>query len=504
MLTFVAIKLTQTMKRSFITTCCLLAVVTLVAAVTPRKKTTVTQNKPYQILVISDTHLLAPELYDDGEAAQRLAQNDIKLVLQSDELIRTTVDWAIKQKPDLVLITGDLTFNGEQASHQRLATHLARLAQNGVSTLVIPGNHDVSNPNAKQYKGNKATTAATITRDEFAQIYAPYGYGKGTRRDPASLSYACEPIPGLVVLGIDTNRDEENRLIARGDNANKYHNGGRVKPATLQWLQEQARQATTQGKRVIAMMHHHLLEHIDGEAQYLKDYIIADHANVAQALADCGVHALFTGHLHITDAVTNGTLTEVATGSLSTYPMPMRIATIDRSLDSLHIDTQFASFGLSKRLQEQGREQVEHNVPTEINLLVNKMWPRVKEKAGQMLAFLAANGVDVSRVPDNPHDASALLLNHMREPFTQILLNVTRGGEDPQQAQAIYDAVSQGMKDIAADIFPTQIAADTGNFLIDNLMPRIKPTMHSALEDRNQVGKPTESHTPDHHLAIQL
>ena len=109
------------MKRFFLTTCCLVAVVALVAAATTRKKTTVTQNKPYQILVISDTHLLAPELYDDGEAAQKLAQNDMKLVLESDKLMRLTVDWAIKQKPDLLLITGDLTFNGEQASHKRFA-----------------------------------------------------------------------------------------------------------------------------------------------------------------------------------------------------------------------------------------------------------------------------------------------------------------------------------------------------------------------------------------------
>lgn len=492
------------LQRLLLTASCLMVIATLATATTPRKTTNVASNKPYQILVISDTHLLAPELYDQGAAAQRVAQRDMKLVLQSDELMQDFIDWAIKQKPDLVLITGDLTFNGERASHQRLATHLARLAQNGVLTLVVPGNHDISNPNAKQYTGDKATATATITRDEFAQIYAPYGYDTHSRRDPASLSYACEPIPGLVVLGIDTNRDEENRLVTRGDTVNKYHNGGRVKPATLQWLQEQARQATAQGKRVIAMMHHHLLEHIDGEAQYLKDYIIADHANVAQTLAQCGVHAVFTGHLHITDAVTSGTVADIATGSLSTYPMPLRVATIDHSLDSLCIDTQFASFGPSNHLQQQGRDLVERNVPTEVNLLVSKMWPRVKEKSGQMLAFLAASGVDVSRVPDNPRDASALLLNHMREPFTQILLNVTRGGEDPQQAGAIYDAVTQGVKDIAADIFPPQVANDMGDFFIQNLLPRIQPTMHSALEDRNQVGKSDESHTPDHRLAIQF
>lgn len=492
------------MKRFFLTTCCLVAVVALVAAATTRKKTTVTQNKPYQILVISDTHLLAPELYDDGEAAQKLAQNDMKLVLESDKLMRLTVDWAIKQKPDLLLITGDLTLNGEQTSHKRFASHLARLAQNGVPALVIPGNHDISNPNAKQYKGDKATKASTITRDEFAKIYASYGYAGNSRRDPASLSYACEPIPGLVVLGIDSNRDEENRLVARGDTVNKYHNGGRIKPQTLQWLREQAEQARSQGKHVVAMMHHHLLEHIDGEAQYLKDYIVADHDAVAKALADCGVHALFTGHLHITDAVTSGALTEVATGSLSTYPMPLRVATIDPSLDSLRIDTQFASFGLSKYLERQGREQVERNVSIEANLLANKMWPRMQDKINQVISFLASNGVDLSNVPSSPREAATLLVNNLQQPFTEILLSVTRGGEDPKQAEALISATKKGIRRMACEMFPAEIADDMGNFLIDNLMPRIEPTMHSALEDRNQVGKPTESHTPDHNLTIGL
>lgn len=492
------------MKRIFITTCCLLAVVTLAAAVTPRKKTAVTTKKPYKILVISDTHLLAPELYDDGAAAQRLAQNDMKLVLQSDELVHTTVDWAIMQKPDLMLITGDLTFDGEQASHQRLVTHLERLAQNGVPTLVIPGNHDINNPNARQYLGDKATTTSSITRDEFAQIYAPYGYGNHSRRDTASLSYACEPIPGLVLLAIDSNRDEENRLTARGDSTNHYTNAGRIKPQTLQWLREQAQQAHEQGKHLVAMMHHHLLEHIDGEALYLKDYIIDNHDQAAQVLADCGIHAVFTGHLHITDAVTDGTLTEVATGSLSTYPMPLRVVTIDRSLDSLCIDTQFASFGLTEQLQQQGREQVERNVPTISHILVNKMWPRFQDKYNKVISFLAANDVDMSNVPKRPGEVATLFVNHLQKPFTETLLTVTRGGEDPQQAEAIYMAVKKGIQDMAADMFPPQLADDMGNFLIDNLMPRIEPTMHSALEDRNHVGKPSESRTPDHRLTIGL
>ena len=146
----------------------------------------------YRIMVISDIHLLAPELYDDGAAAQRMAAGDMKLSLKSDTIMQHIVDRAIADKPDLLLITGDLTLNGARASHERLVGHLARLQQNGVPTLVIPGNHDISCPNARRYVGSKATQVPTITRDEFAQLYAHHGYGNESLRDPASLSYVCD------------------------------------------------------------------------------------------------------------------------------------------------------------------------------------------------------------------------------------------------------------------------------------------------------------------------
>ena len=79
-------------------------------------------------------------------------------------------------------------------------------------------------------------------------IYAHFGYGGDVKCDTASLSYAAEPVKGLVVIGIDSNRDEENLLKARGDSENTYHTAGRIKDATLRWITYQARSSLAQGK----------------------------------------------------------------------------------------------------------------------------------------------------------------------------------------------------------------------------------------------------------------
>ena len=314
------------MRNYLALVCC--SLLALMALAAPVKENEEMREKEVKIMVVSDLHLLAPSLYDDGKAAQNLALSDMKLVLKSDVIVDRMVDEIIKEKPQLLLITGDLTFNGARASHEQIVSHLARLAQSGVRTLVIPGNHDVNCPYSKNYTGESPEPVATVTSEEFAQLYAPFGYGAESERDPNSLSYTCEPIAGLVLLCIDSNRYDENRLGVDGEKV-MYHNDGAVKPETLEWIKGQLAKAQSGGKRVLAMMHHHLVEHIDGEAKVLPNYIVANRKEVAQVLRDGGVKMVLTGHLHITDAASDGGIVDVATGSASTYPLPMRTLTID-------------------------------------------------------------------------------------------------------------------------------------------------------------------------------
>ena len=109
------------------------------------------RNLGNRIVIISDVHLLSPELITPGSAIDRADAGETKMMAMSDEIMTAITDSIIKMKPTVVLLTGDLTHNGERLSHERMAQHLARMKQQGIQPLVIPGNHDCNNPYARSF-----------------------------------------------------------------------------------------------------------------------------------------------------------------------------------------------------------------------------------------------------------------------------------------------------------------------------------------------------------------
>ena len=461
------------------------------------------------IVVISDIHLLSPELITPGAAIDRTDASDTKMMAQSDEIMATITDSIIAIKPAIVLLTGDLTYNGERASHERMASHLSRMAQHGIHSLVIPGNHDCNNPNARQFDGDNTLPAATITRDEFAQIYNDYGYGKGSKRDPASLSYCIEPIKGIVIIGIDSNMDEHNKLKSRGDSTDKYFNAGRIKAETLQWVIEQATDAKAQGKQVIAMMHHHLVPHFDHQEHLLTNYIVKDYNDCAQQLMDAGIHTIFTGHLHVTDAATlynsehTDSIVEVATGSAICYPFAIRTATIDPQHHTMNINTRWLDATTScASLREQGRARIIQATPGLMAMLSNKAWSRLGGNMNRLKAMLEMGGGTV-HLPETPQQATQLALRHLSEVFSRAMLAVVEGNEQEKDVEDIISQGKQGIRSIIEEISPDQ-ADNLWDFFEENVYPRLEPLLRSILEDRNAVDTPNESHTDDLHLTVTL
>ena len=73
-----------------------------------------------RIVVISDTHLLAPALVTPGSAIDRADAGDSKMMAMSDDIMNAITDSILDLNPRLVFLTGDLTYNGERASHERM------------------------------------------------------------------------------------------------------------------------------------------------------------------------------------------------------------------------------------------------------------------------------------------------------------------------------------------------------------------------------------------------
>ena len=467
------------------------------------------RNAQESIVIISDVHLLSPELITPGSAIDRADAVETKMMAMSDEIMTAIIDSIIDIKPAVVLVTGDLTHNGERASHERMAQHLDRMKQYGIQPLVIPGNHDCNNPSARCFDGDKVLPTATVTREEFAQIYADFGYGQTSQRDTASLSYCCEPMTNVVVIGIDSNMDELNTLTSRGDSADTYHNSGRIKPETLQWVIDRANEAKQQGKEVIAMMHHHLVTHFDQEERLLANYIVNDHSNVADRLMQAGIHIVFTGHLHVTDAATrhtaerNDSIVEIATGSAICYPFALRTATLDRDNRTLAIDTHWlTATATCPTLRELGRQRIINSTPGMAALLSGKAWSKIGGRMNQLKAMIEMGG-GKANLPETPQQATQLALRHLSEVLTRTMLAIVEGNENENDIDGLIQEGQQGIRAIIAEVAPDQ-ADNLWDFFQSDVYPKLDPLVRSLLEDRNSVGTSTESRTSDLSLTVNL
>lgn len=292
------------------------------------------QKPVYRICVISDTHLMAPSLLKhDGKAFQNYLANDRKLLKESPELLDSAVARIIAAHPQILLITGDLTKDGELTSHKLLAEHyLKPLHKKGIKIFVVPGNHDINNPHALIYDGDTAVRTVTVSASDFAKIYDDCGFKVAIARDTTSLSYVAQLTPGIRLIAIDGCKYEENDF-----KSNTCVTSGRIKPTTLRFIASQVADARRHGCKVLAMMHHGIAPHFRMQDLVLSEYLIDDFDVLARQFSEMGIKVVFTGHFHSQDIASEGNLLDVETGSIVSYPHPIR--TIDIIGDSLHITT---------------------------------------------------------------------------------------------------------------------------------------------------------------------
>ena len=81
-------------------------------------------NSEWKMCVVSDVHLMAPELLkSDGKAFQDYLSSDRKLLGESVEIMDSITNRLLAEHPKVLLVTGDLTKDGERVSHQYLVDH---------------------------------------------------------------------------------------------------------------------------------------------------------------------------------------------------------------------------------------------------------------------------------------------------------------------------------------------------------------------------------------------
>ena len=281
-----------------------------------------------KIAIITDIHYmdhsLLPAVPEENAAFQSLlfsAYN--KMVEMSEPIFMKAISELKVEKPDVLLVPGDLAFNGEKVNHEIVKAKLQELAEAGTRVLVVPGNNDINSPDAMSYVGTGSTPVANISPAEFAtSMYGNFGYDGALYRDVNSLSYFFKISEDLWILGIDA---------CVYSPANKR--SGLLKPETMVWIQEKMAEANANGVTVLAMMHHAITEQFTDQYVTISGDVVKNFNWVSTSLMDAGIRFLFTGHTHANDIVefsANGkSIFDVSTGSLITPVSPYRVVTID-------------------------------------------------------------------------------------------------------------------------------------------------------------------------------
>ncbi len=290
--------------------------------------------KDVTLAVATDIHYLSGRLTDHGKAFDAYVYaGDGKQLNYSEELVDAFTQQMAEERPDVLILSGDLTNNGELESHEDLAKKLQKVEQAGTRVYVIPGNHDLLNPWARSFKGEDQYKAASVTEGQFTEIYGAYGYDEALSRDSSSLSYLVKPSDDLWLLMLDTSKYKNNTKLGYPET------GGGLKAGTLKWIQDCGQEAEQAGARIIPVMHHNLTDH----SNVVKEGFTLDNAAEAQEVfARYEMTPSLSGHIHIQHiaSVENGgrKLTDIVTGAQSVSPNRYGLLTYDASAHELHYE----------------------------------------------------------------------------------------------------------------------------------------------------------------------
>lgn len=289
-----------------------------------------------KIAVITDLHYYDQSLGTDGEEYTKASVGSGKMLAESKAILTSVFDMIVAENVDIVLITGDLTHDGEKVCHEELAILLKQLTDKGIKVIVSPGNHDINNQSTYRYSGNEKFRVPNINSNEFLQIYQNFGFSDAIYKDNNSLTYIAEPVEGLWVFAMDDNRYKEI--------TNENIVGGKFSTETFDWIKSKITEGRSKGKLMIGMNHHGILEHFAGQKSnpITADFVIDDYQNVSEQFAELGLRFVFTGHFHANDIVVkktaNSYIYDIESGATTSYPVPIRFVTINKS-ETMEIQT---------------------------------------------------------------------------------------------------------------------------------------------------------------------
>lgn len=274
--------------------------------------------KELNFFVITDTHYFEHSLGCWGKEYENFMDFEQKCFAETAAINNSVFEYlATDDRADIVLIAGDLSFNGEKESHRSFGKLLKKLKDSGKQIYVVTAGHDFNeHPFAFDENGRKEPEGIAFA--DLYDYYKEYGYEDAIAFNKEHLSYVVNLSDDIRLLVL-CNDTKDGKGLAYDDDF-------------LAWIEKQAKQAKEDGKMMIAMEHYPLLP---GQPLFslIGDATQKNGKALAEILADNDVHLIFTGHMHnqsvnVYKTENGNKIYDVCTGSVIGCPAFMRLVSV--------------------------------------------------------------------------------------------------------------------------------------------------------------------------------
>ncbi len=275
--------------------------------------------KPLKFYLITDTHFFKNSLGAYGEAYEEFMDFEQKCFAETESINRAVFSYLEEAKEaDILLIAGDLSFNGEKESNEAFSQLLHEFKEkSGKRIYVVTAGHDFNdNPFAFNENGRYTPQGAKFT--DLYGYYKDFGYTDAIAFNEEHLSYVAQLSDDVRLLVICNDIDGQKHITYDDE--------------FLGWIEAQAKKAQADGQMMIAMEHYPVLA---GQPilALIGDARQAEAQKLIDTLADNGVHLIFTGHMHnksinVVETAKGNKFYDVCTGAAIGWPAFMRLVTV--------------------------------------------------------------------------------------------------------------------------------------------------------------------------------
>ena len=451
-----------------------------------------------KVMVMGAPGLMAPDiLVNDGMAFQTSAALNANLYSDSPALVDWQLNKVIAAKPQTLLVIGDLTKGGDLISHQLLAGKLQTLIDAGIKVCVVPGAADIANPTAAVYDGENATPSENITAEQFATLYANFGFNNAVSRDANTLSYMTYLNDNIALLAIDGCEYKE-----YGDSLMQ---SGHITEATADWIRTACGDALATGRKIIAISSHIIAAPFNGYATLgntmnNNDAIslaaftggavdegpkyALDNATVKALLAESGVTAVFTAGINASDIQCinvegDGSFYQVNTGFATAYECPLR--TVSFQNDGISITTDFVKdFAAPEGLtfEEYAYYRTIYELPNGVTTAILNYWPQLQSFLTERFTFEIDETQEIDflrdrnllfHLPETGEELANNVNSTIIPPLVKVITLFSQGNEDKTMGQQVLDEFHAGVN----GLFACLVAPDY-MFLKDFIVQSVK------------------------------